>query len=77
MDAPVGMKIPVKKKSEVSQTETRSIDDDDEYYVVRSGDNPWLIAMRNRIDLQDLLRLNDLDEESARRLKPGDKLRVR
>lgn len=48
-----------------------------EYYVVKDGDNPWLIASRNNIRLDDLLRLNDLDEQKARRLRPGDRLRVR
>jgi peptidoglycan DL-endopeptidase LytF len=47
------------------------------HYTVKQGDNPWLIANRNSIAVSELLRLNSLDEKSARRLKPGDKLRVR
>lgn len=47
------------------------------YYVVRNGDNPWTIASKNKIKLSELLRLNELDEESARQLKPGDQLRIR
>jgi peptidoglycan DL-endopeptidase LytF len=46
-------------------------------YVVKQGDNPWLIANRNGLAVSELLRLNNLDEKSARRLKPGDELRVR
>ena len=46
-------------------------------YIVRSGDNPWTIAMRHRMNLDELLKMNDLNEEKARRLKPGDRLRVR
>lgn len=46
------------------------------YYTVKSGDNPWSIAVKNKIKLDQLLKLNDLNEEKARRLKPGDKLRI-
>lgn len=48
-----------------------------EFYVVKEGDSPWLIASRNKIRLEELLRLNSLDEQKARRLRPGDKLRIR
>lgn len=46
------------------------------FYTVKSGDNPWTIAMKNQIKLDDLLRLNHLDEEKAKKLKPGDQLRI-
>jgi peptidoglycan DL-endopeptidase LytF len=49
----------------------------EEYYVVKEGDNPWLIASRNKINLEELLRLNGLDEQKAKRLRPGDKLKIR
>ena len=48
-----------------------------EYYTVKDGDSPWLIASKNRVSLEELLRLNHLDEQKARRLRPGDKLRIR
>lgn len=48
-----------------------------QYYVVKSGDNPWLIAKKNKLELSELLQLNQLDEEKARRLKPGDTIRIR
>jgi peptidoglycan endopeptidase LytF len=48
-----------------------------EYYTVKEGDNPWLIASRNNLRLEELLRLNGLDEQKARRLRPGDRLRIR
>ena len=48
-----------------------------EYYTVRTGDNPWTIAVKHHIRVEDLLRLNHLDQKSAKRLKPGDKLRIR
>ncbi len=50
--------------------------DEAKYYVVRRGDNPWTIAVKNKIKVDELLRLNDLDAEKAKHLKPGDKLRV-
>lgn len=48
-----------------------------DYYTVKEGDSPWSIALRHRIRLDDLLRMNDLDEQKARCLKPGDQLRIR
>lgn len=48
-----------------------------EFYTVKEGDNPWLIASRNKINLEELLRLNGLDDQKAKRLRPGDKLRIR
>ena len=48
-----------------------------QYYVVKKGDNPWTIAIKNHIKVEELLRLNKMSEEKARKLKPGDKLRIR
>ncbi len=48
-----------------------------DYYVVKVGDNPWTIAMKNHLKVEELLKLNGLNEEKAKRLKPGDRLRVR
>jgi LysM repeat protein len=49
----------------------------DEFYTVKQGDNPWTIAVKNKLRVDELLKLNDLNEEKARRLRPGDKLRIR
>ncbi|MCH9608887.1 MAG: hypothetical protein S4CHLAM45_05950 [Chlamydiales bacterium] len=49
----------------------------EEYYVVRDGDNPWTIASKNQISVSELLRRNNLDEQKARRLRPGDRLKIR
>lgn len=46
------------------------------YYIVKHGDNPWTIAIKNGIKVEELLRLNNLDESKAKKLKPGDKLRI-
>jgi peptidoglycan DL-endopeptidase LytF len=48
-----------------------------QYYTVKSGDNPWKIAKQFQVKFEDLLKLNGLDEEKARNLKVGDKIRVR
>lgn len=48
-----------------------------EYYTVKVGDNPWTIAMRHHLKVDELLKLNGLNEEKARKLKPGDRLRIR
>lgn len=48
-----------------------------EFYTVKSGDNPWKIAKQFHVKFDELLKLNNLDEEKARNLKIGDKLRVK
>lgn len=48
-----------------------------EYYTIKVGENPWAIAIRHHMKLDELLRLNGLNEEKARKLKPGDRLRIR
>ncbi|QHP83036.1 MULTISPECIES: LysM peptidoglycan-binding domain-containing protein [Chlamydia] len=49
----------------------------DDFYVVKEGDSPWAIALSNGIRLDDLLKLNGLDEQKARKIRPGDRLRIR
>lgn len=69
------LKVPIgEKKAKPAQKPAIA---DEAYYVVKDGDNPWLIASRNNIRLSELLRLNSLDEQKARRLRPGDRLRIR
>lgn len=57
--------------------EQRVSTDDADYYTIKSGDNPWNIARQYRVNFDELLRLNNLDEAKARNLKPGDKIRVK
>jgi LysM repeat protein len=47
-----------------------------EFYVVQTGDSPWKIAKKCKISVDELLRLNNLDEEKAKNLKIGQKLRI-
>lgn len=46
------------------------------YYTVKNGDNPWTIAVKNHLKVEELLRLNHMDEQKARHLKAGDKIRI-
>lgn len=46
------------------------------YYTVKTNDNPWTIAIKNKIKVEELLRLNNLDEAKAKKLKPGDRLKI-
>ncbi len=46
------------------------------YYTIKSGDSPWKIAKQFNVNMDDLLKLNQLNEEKARNLKIGDKIRV-
>lgn len=45
-------------------------------YKVKSGDSPWKIAKQFNVNAEEILRLNNLDETSAKNLKPGDVIRV-
>lgn len=48
-----------------------------QYYTIKKGDNPWKIAKQFNMKVDDLLKLNALNEEKARNLKVGDKIRVK
>ncbi len=68
------LRIPVEQKeNHVAESKC----EDPQFYTVKSGDNPWTIAHKNHLQVDQLLELNHLNEEKARRLKPGDKLRIR
>lgn len=69
------LKVPSSNQSNVEEVKT--LNDQEEFYIVKEGDSPWIIALRHKMKLEDLLQLNDLDEYKARRLKPGDQLRIR
>jgi len=47
------------------------------FYVIKSGDNPWKIAKQFQIRYEEILVLNGLNEESARNLKVGDRIRIK
>ncbi len=43
-------------------------------YIVQKGDTPEIIARRNKVSLNSLMTANSLTEESARKLRVGQKL---
>jgi peptidoglycan DL-endopeptidase LytF len=75
------LKIPTKKAAapavqNVSSSSPAESFDGHKYYTVKTGDNPWTIAVKNHMKVEELLKLNHLDQEKARKLKPGDKLLI-
>lgn len=50
---------------------------DSQFYTVKKGDNPTKIAKQYNMKVEDLLKLNNWNEEKARNLKIGDKVRVK
>lgn len=71
---PAGKTLPTVSKTKSVQVKEEG---SPEYYTVKVGDNPWTIAMKHHIKVEELLRINGLNEEKARKLKPGDRLRTR
>ncbi len=50
--------------------------EEEKYYIVKAGDNPWTIAIKNQMQVDELLELNRMDEAKAKHLRPGDRLRI-
>jgi len=59
------------------QTVSQKKADPSDFYIVRSGDNPWTIAKKFGISFEHLLTLNNLDDVSAKNLKIGQTIRIR
>lgn len=68
---------PVVKAAKPKEKENQIASADTQFYTVKSGDNPWKIAKQFNMKVDDLLKLNNLNEEKARNLKVGDKVRVK
>lgn len=51
--------------------------DNAQYYIVQSGDNPWKIAKKFHVKFEDILKLNSMTEEKAKNLKVGQEIRVK
>ncbi|MCI5053017.1 MAG: LysM peptidoglycan-binding domain-containing protein [Simkaniaceae bacterium] len=47
------------------------------YYTVKKNENPWTIAVKNNMKVEELLQLNGLDQAQAKRLRPGDQLKIK
>jgi len=69
--------IPIHTASDIAAVGSNVMEGQTKYYVVKNGDNPWTIAIKNGIKVEELLRLNGINEEKAKKLKPGDRLRIK
>ena len=72
--------IPAEKSHEVAAKQKPSLPvatEQPEYYTMKVGDNPWSIAMKHHMKVDELLKLNGLNDKTARKLKPGDRLRIK
>ncbi|MGA8165459.1 MAG: LysM peptidoglycan-binding domain-containing protein [Waddliaceae bacterium] len=77
------LRVPVGRRTSCSDSENEVAasqqplsNQEPKYYTLKSGDNPWKVAKQFHVRFNELLSLNDLDEERARNLQPGDILRV-
>jgi peptidoglycan endopeptidase LytF len=68
------LKIPGKGSP---QSITTVSNDTAQYYTIKTGDNPWTIAVKHHMKVDELLKLNNMNEDKARRLKPGDRIRIK
>lgn len=71
--APAKKSGKVKKSAAAKTTATPAVDAEGKY-TVQSGDTPERIARKHRVRLSELLKVNNLDHQSARRLQIGQKL---
>lgn len=71
------LKIPEASQKTASTPKAEAKDTSTQFYVVKAGDNPWTIAMKHHMKVEELLKINHLDKDKAKKLKPGDKLKVK
>lgn len=72
------LQVPPLQQTEIAQETKKKtvVEQKEEFYTIKNGDNPWKIAKQFNVRFDELLNLNHLDEEKARRLRAGDKIRV-
>ena len=73
----IGQVLKIPAGHSLVQNKEKVKDAGPEYYTIKVGENPWAIALRHHMKLDELLRLNGLNEAKARKLRPGDRLRIR
>jgi LysM repeat protein len=78
------LRIPVEAKRTAAQQGTSDTiaaappkANEPQYHVIKFGDSPWKIAKQYQVSVEDILKLNEMDEAQARNLKIGEKIRVR
>ncbi|MEM8727777.1 MAG: LysM peptidoglycan-binding domain-containing protein [Chlamydiota bacterium] len=67
------LKLPDKKAPKIEPKKEEA----GKYYVVKGGDSPWTIAREHHMQVEELLKLNHIDREKAKRLRPGDRLKIK
>ncbi|MEX1012301.1 MAG: LysM peptidoglycan-binding domain-containing protein [Waddliaceae bacterium] len=77
LNAMTSENIRVGQQIKVPTSSSKITEEQEEYYTLKNGDNPWKISKQFNVPFYKLLEINNLDQENALRLKPGDKLRVR
>ncbi|HEX2578787.1 MAG TPA: LysM peptidoglycan-binding domain-containing protein [Rhabdochlamydiaceae bacterium] len=71
------LKIPGKIPGKLAKASTVAASGENaQYYTIKNGDNPWTIAVKHHMKVDELLKLNNMNEDKARRLKPGDRIRI-
>lgn len=69
------LKIPIGKKKTAASASNEVAEA--QYYVIKQGDNPWKIAKQFSVKYEDILKLNNMDEDKAKNLKAGDRIRIK
>ncbi len=72
----VGQELKLPKET-IAKKLTKKSEESGKFYIVKGGDNPWTIAQKNHMQVEDLLKLNDMDESKAKKLRPGDQLKIK
>lgn len=62
----------------VSAPKVETVDGDFVVYTVRNGENLWTIAKKYPgVSNRDIMRWNGLSDADVRRIKPGQKLKIK
>lgn len=72
----IGQELKLPEKQQAPLREAKR-EENGKYYVVKGGDSPWTIAQKHHMQVEELLKLNNIDEEKAKRLRPGDRLKIK
>lgn len=72
----IGQTLKIPSKSGKRAVATVQTSEGSQFYTIKAGDSPWTIAVKHHMKVEELLKLNNMDEAKARRLKPGDKIRI-
>jgi LysM repeat protein len=73
----IGQTLKIPSKSNTKAIAVAHAPEGNQFYTIKAGDSPWTIAVKHHMKVEELLKLNNMDEAKARRLKPGDKIRIK